>query len=99
MKWIKYQIVQSTINTGTESDPVFEDIIVTKKVGYSESNLAIAETEAYNGEYTIEEDEEVVNIGAELKVPLVLTKGIHYGPTLPPPGIKGRIYWIPGSQE
>ncbi len=47
MKWIKYQIAQ-------ENDE--EIILLTKKVGYSEANLAIAGEEAYNGQYTIEED-------------------------------------------
>lgn len=50
MQWIKYQIVQSEVNE--------EVILVTKKIGYSEANLVIAEAEAYNGEYTIEEDTE-----------------------------------------
>lgn len=56
MKWIKYNVYQNTINTGTESSPVYEDILLEKKICYSEVNLAIAEEEAYNGEYTIEED-------------------------------------------
>lgn len=48
MKWIQYKIYQSTVND--------EDILLDKKVGYSDANLAIAKTEAYNGEYTIKED-------------------------------------------
>ena len=48
MKWIKYKIVQNVIDG--------ENIYLEKKVGYNEANLAIAETEAYNAEYTIEED-------------------------------------------
>lgn len=58
MKWIKYDILQNTINIGTESDPIYEDVLLKKKVGYSEENLVIAVAEAYNGEYTIEEDSE-----------------------------------------
>lgn len=50
MKWIKYQIV-----CGKNENK--EDILISKKVGYSEENIAIAETEAYNG-YEIVEDEE-----------------------------------------
>jgi hypothetical protein len=46
MKWIKYQIVCNEE----------EQILIDKKIGYSEANLAIARSEAYNGEYTIEED-------------------------------------------
>lgn len=53
MKWIKYQILQSEING--------EQILATKKVGYSEANLAIAQNEAFNGSYTIEEDGEDFN--------------------------------------
>ncbi len=48
MKWIKYQVVQDTNGE--------EVILLTKKIGHSEANLAIAQVEAYNGEYTIEED-------------------------------------------
>lgn len=46
MKWIKYQILCNDV----------ESILVAKKVGYSEDNLAIAEKEAYDG-YEIVEDE------------------------------------------
>lgn len=49
MKWIKYQIVQSTIGK--------EDILINKKVGYSNENLAIAQREAYDG-YEIIDDEQ-----------------------------------------
>lgn len=48
MKWIKYQIVQSTVGN--------ENVFATKKVGYSDANLAIAQGEAYNGQYEIIED-------------------------------------------
>lgn len=51
MKWIVYQLLQSTIEDGT--------ILINKKVGYSDANLVIAESEAHNGEYAIEEDENV----------------------------------------
>lgn len=63
MKWIKYNVYQSTINKGTEESPSYEDILLGKKVGYSEENLAIAQKEAYNGEYTIEEDDKYLNVG------------------------------------
>lgn len=49
MRWIKYQIVQSTIGE--------EDILINKKVGYNDENLAIAEKEAYDG-YEIIDDEQ-----------------------------------------
>lgn len=57
MKWIKYQIVQCTIGE--------EDVLLEKKVGYSEDNLAIAEEEAYNGEYEIVEDDKQEPIPVE----------------------------------
>lgn len=50
MKWIKYQIV-----CGKNENE--EDILINKKVGYSNENLAIAQKEAYNG-YEIIEDSE-----------------------------------------
>lgn len=49
MKWIKYKVVQDTSGE--------EVICLIKKIGYNEANLAIAQAEAYNGEYTIEEDD------------------------------------------
>lgn len=48
MQWIKYKIVCNST----------EGILIDKKIGYSSDNLAIAQAEAYNGEYTIEEDAE-----------------------------------------
>lgn len=48
MLWIKYQIEQSTVGE--------ETILVDKKVGYNNENLAIAEREAYNGYEIIEDD-------------------------------------------
>lgn len=47
MQWIKYQIVCNEN----------KNILITKKVGYSEANLNIARTEAHNGEYEIITDE------------------------------------------
>ena len=49
MKWIKYKILCNE----------HEEILLEKKVGYNEANLAIAESEAYEGKYTIEEDDMV----------------------------------------
>lgn len=56
MKWIKYQVVCNTINVGTEDEPIYEPVLLNKKVGYNNTNLAIAEDECYNG-YEIVEDE------------------------------------------
>lgn len=50
MKWIKYKIFQNVIDN--------LPVLIDKKVGHSEDNLTIAQKEAYNGEYTIEEDEQ-----------------------------------------
>lgn len=49
MRWIKYQIVQCVIND--------ENVLVTKKVGYNDANIVIAQNEAYNGQYEIIEDD------------------------------------------
>lgn len=49
MKWIQYQVLQCVVGQAT--------ILVDKKVGYSEANLAIAEKEAHDG-YVITEDGE-----------------------------------------
>lgn len=46
MKWIKYKIVCN----------VADNILLEKRIGYSAANLAIAQAEAYNGQYTVEED-------------------------------------------
>lgn len=50
MKWIKYKIL---CNENA-------NILIDKKIGYSEANIAIAEAEAYNGEYIIEEDDKAL---------------------------------------
>lgn len=52
MKWIEYDYVCNE-NKG---------IVYHKKVEYNEANLAIAQREAVNGEYTITEDDAVIEI-------------------------------------
>ena len=49
MKKIHYNLLQ-----GFNSDN--SPILLPVELGYSEPNLAIAEKEAYNGKYTIEDD-------------------------------------------
>ena len=49
-KWIKYQIVCNQE----------KNILLNKKLEYTDANLIIAQNEAYGGEYTIEEDERIV---------------------------------------
>ena len=71
MKIIKYTLFQSRINHGTEEEPKWEDIVLSKEVPCTAENLSaneeIAKKEAYNGEYTIEDDgvEEVMEPTAQ----------------------------------
>ena len=55
-KVIKYQFLSCEINHGTEEEPNMEQVFLDKTISYSETNEEIAKTEAYNGEYTIEDD-------------------------------------------
>lgn len=60
MKIIKYNFLSCRINHGTEETPEYEDVILLKEIRCTAENLeaneAIAKKEAYNGEYTIEDD-------------------------------------------
>lgn len=49
MKRIKYQIFQSATENGTV-------VLAEADIPYSEENLAVAQREAYKGEYTIVDD-------------------------------------------
>ena len=55
MKVIKYQLC-TEINRGTEEQPNIEQVFSAVTIGWSEANEKIAKAEAYNGEYTIEDD-------------------------------------------
>lgn len=59
MKIIKYKIC-NRVNHGTEEAPAWEDVLYPVEVYCTADNLeaneAIAKKEAYNGEYTIEDD-------------------------------------------
>ena len=55
-KVIKYQFLSCEINHGTEEEPNMEQVFFDKTISYSETNEEIAKAEAYNGEYTIEDD-------------------------------------------
>lgn len=55
MKIIKYQLC-TEVNRGTEQEPEIEQIFTAVSLGWSEANEKIAKREAYNGEYTIEDD-------------------------------------------
>ena len=55
-KVIKYKFLSCEINHGTEENPDIEQIFYTKTMGWNEANEEIAKAEAYNGEYTIEDN-------------------------------------------
>ena len=55
MKVLKYRIC-TEVNHGTEEQPDIQQIFSDVSMGWSESNEEIAKREAYNGEYTIEDD-------------------------------------------
>ena len=57
MKVIKYQLC-AEVNHGTEDEPKIEQVFSAVTLGWSEGNEKIAKAEAYNGEYTIEDDGE-----------------------------------------
>ena len=56
MKNIKYKFLSCEINRGTEEAPVMEQILLEKSMTWNEANEELAKQEAYNGEYTIEDD-------------------------------------------
>lgn len=55
MKIIKYKIVTEE-NRGTEEAPQIEKVVTEMMISWSISNEELAKQEAYNGEYTIEEE-------------------------------------------
>lgn len=57
MKVIKYQLC-TEVNHGTEDEPKIEQVFSAVTLGWSEANEKIAKAEAYEGEYTIEDDGE-----------------------------------------
>lgn len=56
MKIIKYKFLSCEVNHGTEEKPNIEQIFLEKSMGWNEVNEETAKREAYNGEYTIEDD-------------------------------------------
>lgn len=56
MKIIKYKFLSCEVNHGTEENPDIEQIFLDKSMNWNEANEEIAKKEAYNGEYTIEDD-------------------------------------------
>lgn len=57
MKVLKYRLM-TEVNYGTEEQPDIQQIFSDVTLGWSEANEEIAKLEAYNGEYTIENDGE-----------------------------------------
>lgn len=55
MKVLKYRLM-TEVNHGTEAEPKIEQVFSAVTLGWSETNEKIAKAEAYNGEYTIEDD-------------------------------------------
>ena len=55
MKVIKYNLC-TMINNGTDEKPVWEEVLSPVEMGWNEINEEVAKAEAYNGEYTIEDD-------------------------------------------
>ena len=58
MKHYKYNICNRA-NIGTEENPKWVESFFEKMIPVTESNEEIAKREAYNGEYTIEDDGQV----------------------------------------
>ena len=55
MKVLKYRLM-TEVNHGTEEQPDIQQIFSDVSMGWNEANEEIAKREAYNGEYTIEDD-------------------------------------------
>lgn len=55
-KVIKYKFLSAEINHGTEENPDIEQVFADVTMGWNEVNEEIAKREAFNGEYTIEDD-------------------------------------------
>lgn len=57
MKIIKYQLC-TEVNRGTEDKPDIQRVFSIVTLGWSAANEKIAKAEAYNGEYTVEDNGE-----------------------------------------
>lgn len=56
MELIRYKFISAEINHGTDDAPDIEQVLLEKSLPYCDVNEEIAKREAYNGEYTIEDD-------------------------------------------
>lgn len=55
MRMIHYKLF-NIVNVGTSENPVSVKSTIEKRMPYTEANVEVAKSEAYNGEYTIEDD-------------------------------------------
>ena len=55
MKIIEYNLC-TMVNIGTDEKPEMQEVLSAVTLHWSEANEEIAKREAYNGEYTIEDD-------------------------------------------
>ena len=55
MKVLKYNLC-TRVNHGTAESPVWENILAPVVMGWNEVNEETAKREAYNGEYTIDDN-------------------------------------------
>ena len=55
MKVLKYRLM-TEVNHGTDERPDIQQIFSDVTMGWNEANEEIAKREAYNGEYTVEDD-------------------------------------------
>ena len=55
MKFLKYRLL-TEVNHGTEENPDIQQFFSDVTMGWNEANEETAKREAYNGEYTIEDD-------------------------------------------
>lgn len=55
MKIIKYQLA-TEINRGTPEEPDIETVLSGVTMPYTETNYAMAQAEAYQGQITVEDD-------------------------------------------
>ena len=55
-KVIKYKFLSAKVNHGTDDAPNIEQIFLDKAMSWNEANEEIAKKEAYQGQYTIEDD-------------------------------------------
>jgi hypothetical protein len=56
MKRIKYKFLSSEINSGTDDEPIINQLFIEKDFQYSEDTLKAVKAEAYHGMYEIYDD-------------------------------------------